>query len=75
MTELLTLHEIQTRFDHEWVLIEDPEVDADFEIVRGRVLYHSKDRDAVYQKAIELRPTRPAFIYTGDIPAGTAVVL
>ncbi|MBA2244862.1 MAG: hypothetical protein H0W11_07885 [Gemmatimonadetes bacterium] len=75
MDETLTLEEINTRFASEWVLIVDPDTDDALEIRRGRVRFHSKDRDKVYRKAIELRPSRLAMLYTGTIPDGTAVVL
>jgi hypothetical protein len=55
--------------------VEDPELDGQLNVLSGRVVWHSKDRDEVYQKALELRPTRPAFFYTGEIPDGTAVIL
>ena len=75
MDEVLTLAEIKSRFDSEWVLVADPELDASLEVARGRVIWHSKDRDEVYQKAVELRPQHSAFLYTGRIPEGTAVIL
>jgi hypothetical protein len=75
MNEVLTIEEIESRFDSEWVLVEDPELDDHLNVLRGRVLCHSKDRDEVYQKGIELRPRHSAVLYTGRIPEGTAVVL
>ncbi len=75
MSEFLTLSEIEDRFDSEWVLVGDPEVDEHLEIVRGIVLWHSKDRDEVYQKMLEFRPKSSATLYTGTIPENTAVVL
>ena len=42
---------------------------------RGRVRWHSKDRDEVYRKAVELRPGRFAILYTGRIPEDSAVAL
>jgi hypothetical protein len=75
MDEVLPLAEIQSRFDSEWVLVADPQLDASLEVVSGRVIWHSKDRDEVYQKAVELRPKHSAFLYTGGIPEGTAVIL
>ena len=75
MNGVLTRAEIEARFDSEWVLIENPELDEHLEVIRGRVAWHSKDRDEVYQKAIELRPKHSAFLYTGRLPEGTAVVL
>jgi hypothetical protein len=55
MDEILTLGEMEVRFPSEWILVADPELDETLEVVRGRVVSHSKDRDEVYQRAIELR--------------------
>ncbi|HUT88939.1 MAG TPA: hypothetical protein VMY37_05560 [Thermoguttaceae bacterium] len=41
----------------------------------GRVLFHSKDREEVYRKAIELRPKRFAMLFTGTMPEDTAILL
>lgn len=57
------------------MLIEDPETDTALTIRHGRVRWHSKDRDEVYRKAVELRPARFAILYTGKIPEDSAVVL
>jgi hypothetical protein len=75
MRQTLTLDAIKTKYSSEWVLIEDPEVDQHLRIIRGRVVWHSKDRDEVYQKMLELKPKSPATVFTGGIPEGTAVVL
>jgi hypothetical protein len=75
IAESLTKDEIYNRFDAEWILLEDPEVDANLNVIRGRVLFHSKSRDEVYQKAIELRPANSAFLYTGGIPDGSEIIL
>ncbi len=75
MGELMTLLEIRNNFDAEWVLIESPEVTESLEVRRGKVLWHSKDRDEVYQKARELRPKHSAILYTGRLPDDTVVVL
>ncbi len=75
MEDLLTIAEIQARFESEWVLIEHPESDESLGLKRGVVRYHSKDRDAVYRKAAELRPKRFAVMYTGTMPKDTAIVL
>ncbi len=73
--DVLTLAEIEARFEAEWVLIDDPRTDEALEVQGGRVCWHSKDRDEVYRKAIELRPHRFAVLYTGKMPADTAIVL
>ena len=74
-TEVMTIAEIETTFESEWVLIEDPETNEAFEVQRGNVRCHSKDRDEVYRKAVELRPKRFAMLYTGEIPKDAAIVL
>ncbi len=75
MNETLLLEEIERRFDSEWVLLEDPETTPDLEIIRGKVLWHSPDRDEVYRKALELRPKHSAIHYTGTIPEDMVVIL
>jgi hypothetical protein len=73
---VLTVKEIRERFPSEWVLIGDPQTSETLAVQAGKVLCHSKDRDEVYGKAIELRPKRCAFLYTGPIPAeGTETLL
>jgi hypothetical protein len=75
MDELLTIGEIERRFDSEWVLVEDPQTGDSLEVRGGKVLWHSRDRDEVYRKAVELRPRRFAVLYTGRMPEDTAIVL
>ena len=75
MVKEMTIAEIELQFDSEWVLIEDPKTDDSLNVLSGKVLHHSKDRDEVYRKAVSRRPRRSALIYTGEIPEGTAVVL
>jgi len=75
MDNEMTIEEIDSQFNSEWVLIEDPKTDEDLKVLGGRVLHHSKDRDEVYRKAVSLHPKRSALIYTGEIPEDTAVVL
>ncbi len=75
MSDVLTAAEIESQFRSEWVLVGDPETDDSLRVRSGRVIYHSKDRDEVYRKAIELRPKRFAMLYTGTLPKDTAIVL
>ena len=75
MSEGLSFSEIQETIGSEWVLIGDPQLTDDLTIKRGKVLYHSKDRDEVYRKARELRPQHSAVIYTGTLPDNVVVVL
>ncbi len=66
--EIMTMSEIEEQFDNEWVLVEDPELDRNNKVVRGRVLVHSKNRNDIDAVAIRLRPKRSAFLYTGPPP-------
>jgi len=75
MDDVLTVGEIESRFHAEWVLVGDPKTDDSLHVQSGRVIYHSKDRDEVYRKAIELKPKRFAMLYTGTLPKDTAIVL
>jgi hypothetical protein len=75
MDPVMSRAEIEAQFPDEWVLIEDPQTDQYRHVQGGRVLYHSKDRDELYRRAIALRPARAAILYTGTIPEGTGVLL
>ena len=75
MNEVLTVEEIEARYEAEWILLEDPEVTPQLEVTRGKVLYHSKDRNEVYKKAIELRPKHSAYLYTGGVAKDMVIML
>jgi hypothetical protein len=75
MNDVLTIAEIEAQFGSEWVLVEDPRTNEALEVQSGRVRWHSKDRDEVYRKAVELWLKRFAVLYTGQMPEGTAIVL
>ncbi len=75
MKEILSFSEIKKRYDAEWLLIGDPETYDDFSIKQGVVLWHSKDRDEVYRKARQIRPSHSAILYTGKLPDDVAIVL
>lgn len=75
MSEILTMAQIGTLFESEWVLIEDPQTDEALEVRSGTVRWHGKDRDEIYRRAAQLRPKRFAIVYTGTLPENTAIVL
>jgi hypothetical protein len=75
MNEVMSLVEIHEKFDSEWILVEDPETTESLEVTKGKVLWHSKDRDEVYRKARELAPRCSAILYTGTIPQEGELVL
>ncbi len=71
----MTIKEIELSFDSEWVLVGDPVTDESLNVLRGRVLHHSKDRDEVYRRGLELRPERVAILYLGRPARGTAIAV
>jgi len=75
MDQILTIAQIEAQFQSEWVLIENPQTDANRQVQSGKVLWHSKDREEVYRQAIKLRLKRFATLYTGKMPENTAIVL
>jgi len=75
MDDVLRIAQIEAQFSSEWVLVEEPETNQALEVQRGKVRWHSKDREEVYRKAVELRPKRFAVLYTGQMPEDTAIVL
>ncbi len=68
MNEVLTRAEMEARFDGEWVLIADPELDENQDIQRGRVVYHGKDREAMYDEDSALQLKSAAYLYLGPMP-------
>jgi hypothetical protein len=64
----MTIEQVRSQSDSEWVRIGDPKTDAGRNVPGDRVLPHGKDRDEVQRKAVALRPKRSAAVYTGEIP-------
>lgn len=75
MEQVMTIEEIETQFDSEWVLIVDPIADDKLKVQSGQVACHNKDRNVVYRKAKEIRPKNFAMLYTGTIPHDMEIVL
>ena len=75
MDKIMTVKQIGKQFDSEWVLLADPKVDALGRVLEGKVVAHSKDRDEVYRKDIELGLKVSATLYTGKMPQDTAIIL
>jgi len=68
LPEILTMAQIEAKFDSEWVLIEDPTTDETLEVRGGTVRWHAKDREEVYRHAVEV-------VYTGKMPQNAAIIL
>lgn len=68
MDRVMSWPEIEETFNGEWGLIEDPECNPALQVVRGKVIFHSKERSAVHDKFMELRPFHHAILYAGEFP-------
>jgi len=58
LDDVLTITEIEAQFASEWILVADPLINESLEVQSVKVYWHSKERDEVYRKAVELRPER-----------------
>ena len=69
MDEILTIEEINQRYPDQWVLIGDPKTDESIEVLGGKVLFHGKSRQEMYEAASALPvPRRFATLFTGKCP-------
>ena len=68
MVEILSMAEIQIRYAPDWVLIADPYVNDQLEVLSGKVVFHSPDRSEVWCKATELKLEKVAVRYLGEVP-------
>jgi hypothetical protein len=77
MGEILTRAEINSKYDGEWVMVGDPDLDEQMEVQGGIVLCHNRDRDEFDREtlALEPRPKRAAFLYLGKMPEHVVLTL
>ena len=75
MNEVLTMDEIEERYNGEWVLLGDPETDEHHAVVRGRLIGHSPDRDEIDRIDGKLIPRRAAVLFIGDLPHDIGFIL
>ncbi len=71
----MTIEEMKARYAPHGVLIGDPQTDEYQRVLAGKVLFHSPNREDVYQKAIELNLDDCAFRSLESYPAGMKFVL
>ncbi len=65
MNEVLTRAEMEAQFQGEWVLIADPELDKNLEVVKGLVVSHSPDQETVDAYEVNPKIKRWASLYLG----------
>jgi hypothetical protein len=76
MDEVLTIDEMKARYAPDWVLIGDAVIDESRGLVGGKVLFHSPDRNAVYDKILEYPEGGGyAFWFLGEFPKDMELIL
>jgi len=75
MDTVMSWAEIEETFKGEWVLIEDPELSPVLKVIRGKVIFHSKDRAEISVKMAELTRVNHALKYIGGLPEGMEMIL
>lgn len=75
IAEVLTISEIESQFSGEWILVVDPQVDENLEVLSGQVVCHSKDRDEVYRAAVAHQGGDLAILFNGEQPPNTAIMI
>ncbi|MBE9188126.1 hypothetical protein IQ270_26680 [Microcoleus sp. LEGE 07076] len=73
--KIMSLEEIFSLYPDEWVLIVNPELDEELNVIRGEVLAHATERDEIYSKLSSKNGKSVAIEYTGSIPDNIAVML
>ncbi|MEY3867053.1 MAG: hypothetical protein RLZZ338_944 [Cyanobacteriota bacterium] len=64
--DVLTLAEIRQKYPHQWVLVIEPELDHNLEIIRGKVVVNSLTKEELYEQ-LHLREGKSSAIeYTGE---------
>ncbi|MEG4303792.1 hypothetical protein [Microcoleus sp. D3_18a_C4] len=73
--KIMSLEEIFSLYPDEWVLIVNPQLDEELNVIRGEVLAHATERDEIYSKLSLRKGKSVAIEYTGSIPDNIAVML
>ncbi len=73
--EILSLEEMKSRYPDQWLLIGEPEVDEDLNIIQGQVLAYSTDEYEIYNALPFLNVKSKAIEYTGSIPEDLTVLM
>lgn len=75
----LTVKEIENRYADQWILMKETSWDEQGNPVRGVVVAHSPDREALTDPVIQLRRENPGvktyLFFTGDVMPENVVVM
>ena len=66
ISERLSLAKIHQLYPNQWVLVIDPQLDDDLNIIEGEVIYVTKDKNDLYDHLYLSGEHNSALEYTGD---------
>jgi hypothetical protein len=72
---ILEMAEIERRFDGEWVLMDEVEIDESGWVTAGRLLAHSSDRDEIDRVARDHAAQEVAVYFIGEPEVEGSIVL
>ncbi|MGH7214351.1 MAG: hypothetical protein ACREIT_06275 [Tepidisphaeraceae bacterium] len=75
VNEQLTMEQMKARFPSHWLLIDEPVLDDQLNVLSGRLVYASPDRNDLHRRTMMLNPKDIAVLFTGCPPAGMDFVL
>ena len=76
MDESMTMAEIESQFPDEWILVQDPQTNEQLEVLSGRVVCHSPNREDIDRAMLEWKPPRRfAILFTRTVPDDRVYVL
>lgn len=72
---LLNFSDIEKKYHDQWVLIAEPVYGKANRIKKGRLLFHSEDRDKVDKAMLESKEVNIAIRYLGTLDKDVSVIL
>ena len=64
----MKIEDVRKKYPDQWVLVEVTKIDRMGNIIGGKVIANSKNRDDTYKKMKETKARDIAHFYTGEIP-------
>jgi hypothetical protein len=75
MEDIISLAEMQRRYDGEWVLIVNASLDQNLEVISGKVVAHSIDVESIYRALALTKGVEASIEYIGQVPDDFAAIL
>ena len=64
----MTLKEIMRKYKDEWLLIEYTSLDDNLNVVEGKVIAHSPNKEKIYAQLMNTKGKNVAIEYAGKLP-------